>query len=156
MFQKELYGYITLSSTNVFLHTFCVILLIQINRTTNQNVQHLFLINLSVAELIKNLLSLIRLLLVILLQKIGFQPNNHSVKFIMEAINYMSFEISVIAYTSYFNAMMLLTADRLAAMVLNIRYKVLCTKQRAKIICLSTSIFSLLVILPIWTWATNK
>ena len=127
--------FITLSLTNVILHTFCVILLIKTYKSTKQKAQHLHLLNLSMAELIKNILYLAQYFL-------GLYSTKWA-KYLVACI------AETAAYTTYMVAMFLLTADRLAATTLNIKYKAIFTIRRTKIVCISTWIFTFCVVLPI-------
>ena len=146
---KEVYGYITLSSINTVLHTFCVILLLKTYKLASHTVQHLLLLNLSMAELVRNALSLVRNVLVLF--GMVFQKKYHIAIIIKKTLEYFNFAVPITTHTIFLIAITLLTSDRLAATVLNIKYKVVCTTRRAKIICFSSWFFSVIVLVPVLT-----
>ena len=111
-------------SLNVALHTVCSLLLFQIYRQNNRSKpQHLYLLNLSVAELLKNFRQVIH--------SVSHIPKNDQIVWVHHELVMEIFNSSL--FVSYILAMFLLTADRLCASLLNIRYNSKCTVFKAKV-----------------------
>ena len=123
---------ILLTSVNVLLHTICLLLLVNIYRKENEHKpQPLYLINLSFTELTQNLHNLFYIF--------HWYSSTRKMRSLY-TIDCMPFMVM------YNISLFLLTADRLCAGLLNLRYKAVCTVYRVKVAILCSWCFSLLVI----------
>ena len=122
----------TLLSLNVALHTASILLLFGVYRKEARSKnQCLYLLNLSITELLKNLLELI-------LKEISMDIM--STEFLVRAC------LVVITRILPFLAMFLLTIDRLAASLLHVRYKSVFTNKRIKAAICGTWMTCLIII----------
>ena len=112
------------ASLNTLLHTLCVYLLCKVYRNKRRSkVQPMLLLNLSVAELFRNAKNVIyRIILEVL-------PKEDLLE--LQCVISVFFISSNIAFIL---AMVLITVDRFAASILNIRYRSMCTLFRTKIV----------------------
>ena len=125
---------IALSLFIIFIHVICLMSLIHIYRRRNgYRIQQLHLLNLSVIELLKNTHYLITNIVFALM---GLTPTFIVVLMLLSPC---IFFLNV-------SAMLLLTADRLSACLLHIRYQSFCTVSRAKAAIIFIWVFSLLLI----------
>ena len=126
---------IGLPSLNILLHCTCSLMLFHVyGRQSGPKTQQLFLLNLSVIELIKNFYLLATNTVVII------APGHIENGWVMIWIVTLYVEsLSILA-------MFLITGDRLAAGVLTIRYKSICTVFRGKMIILCVWCVPLFVI----------
>lgn len=123
---------------NVVLHGFGLYLLACQNRNSRITIQTILLMNLSVSELLLNILEMVRSCLSL----------TKRYYIAMDLVKNLSKYISIVIYTgactSFYLGMVYLTADRLLSVTLNLRYNIHCTKRRAKIVLLLTWFTSLI------------
>ena len=151
------YAYASLTGLNSFLHAFGFILLLSTLRQ-KKTPQHLYLLNLSLIECLNNICQTVMFTGGILY---GFGPDSE--------VPWVPVTISVyfaLTLYLYWSIMFLITADRLLATLLHIRYKSVCTFRRVAVslcvmwvFCLTASIIILaynytakgtLWIYPLW------
>lgn len=126
-FKDVQYIYIVIFSINVLLHGLCMHLLIRVYRTRGASkTQQLYLLNLSFAELMHNLHHLI----------FTYVLHVHTIR---TKVTISSCGVlKIMLFVAYMAAMFLLTFDRLAASILTVRYKSVCTPGRVKAAIIST------------------
>ena len=130
---KQLCVDISFSALNILLHITCAILLLHVYQKQNASkTQKLALLNLSIAELARNIYVFIGSIMLVTVGK--------------NLIMFCIFRILLLCiYLNYIFAMFFIMADRLAASVLNIRYIIVCTTCKTKTVILCTWFFSFLV-----------
>ena len=135
---------LTLDVINVLLHIFALYLLKVTYTGRRRTVQHLFLINLSTTELFRNILYIVSDV---------FQMRGN-----MKAASFVYYVSWTFAYSAYFFAMVVITGDRLAAVRLSVRYKVVWGKSKTFglilltwLLCAVTCVCSMVVI-----WSSRK
>ena len=115
------HGSITMS--NIVLHMLCSFIIIRVYRREEpgSKTQQLFLLNLSLTELMRNTFNFSQFVLILNddMDAIIFDLSGIIVTICLDLINY--------------SAMILLTLDRLLATILGLRYGIHCTLPRAKI-----------------------
>ena len=126
-FEDVQYIYTVIFSINVLLHGLCMHLLIRVYRTRGASkTQQLYLLNLSFAELMHNLHHLI----------FTYVLHVHTIR---TKVTISSCGVlKIMLFVAYMAAMFLLTFDRLAASILTVRYKSVCTPGRVKAAIIST------------------
>ena len=160
---------LTLESINVVLHTISIYLLVSTFKRGQKTSQHVYLMNLSATELLRNIVLLV-------LSGLNIQIRSYSTNF--NTLNIFTVSISDIKkilsqlqsskseiydltdktgflglinqtsmYWVYIFAMFLITADRLMAVVLRHKYSSLCTVYRAKVIVITS--WFLLAVVPV-------
>lgn len=136
------YFYIDMAiiTINVALHLNGLFLLICTYKGREKTTQHLHLISLSSAELLRQIASLT----VYAIMTHGFSVG-------IDVVPYIAFITRTPLYYLYFFSMIQITADRLAASLLNVRYKVVCTLYKTKILIVCTWFFCILICLPMIT-----
>ena len=100
---------------------------------------HMNLINLSTSELVKNICKIICFSIYNACERMAAQSS----------LPVGRFSICLCVYAAYIFAMALVTADRLLASVLSIRYQSVCTVERAKKIVIAVWCFTFFFICPI-------
>ena len=126
-----------LTSLNVALHTLGAILLIQVYQKVRESKnQPLFLLNLSISELASNVIGLTTSVAAYLIDDV---ISLAKVQIIVGTFD-LGFNLA------YFFAMYLITGDRLAACLLGLRYKSICTHFRVKIAITCTWIISIVLV----------
>ena len=127
---------ISLSLLNILLHTTCSFLLLHVYRyNRGSKTQKLYLLNLSVGELARNF------------EVFSYYVTILSITKNYELINCIAALLQLCVYLNYISAMFLITADRLTAGILNVRYSSVCTTFRTKIV-ISSSWFLSFVLIP--------
>ena len=135
---------LSFDAANIILHSAGLSLLVKTFQGHNETVQHVYLINLSTIELLK---SIIYLALNIIacnydsLKNLKNNDNNHSnnnnnsssSKVILHLYVYMVF-VAVALQCLYFFAMLFITADRLVATILNIKYNMFWNVSKTKVL----------------------
>lgn len=118
--------------TNVLLHSFGTYLLLTTYSTTKNEIQMLFLINLSVSEALINLFEIVRCILGMVTVPSSSSKLHES---ILDYVVIFSFTgISVV----YYFVMFFLTFDRLMDIILNIRYPIFWSERKTKILLVVT------------------
>ena len=129
---------IVLACVNLFLYSICVPLLIRVycSRERERTTQLVYLLNISIAEFIGNLSNL---------SYFSIQMSSYSqvVRNVYRAVYISCILIPYIA------SMFLITADRLAAAMLKLRYRIVCTLHRAKMAILCTWCVPPVMLLPL-------
>ena len=124
--------HVALSGLNIGLHTICSTLLCHIYRTSDgSKTQQLYLLNLSMMELLENIFFFV-----------------WNLTYAVGVVSYGS--VMWLLYLSILlvniSAMFLITADRLVASWLILRYNYICTVFRVKVAILCTWVFCLIVV----------
>ena len=136
--------YIVLTSLNIVLHIVGIILLVISYKRGRKTSQLILLINMSAAEVLVNTLKLT----VILLDTLNGQD-------LINLDNLMTLyeSIIIIMYTGadylYLLSLFYITADRLACVLLNIKYQVVWSHKRSRYLVLATWFFNMLVSISI-------
>ena len=146
LFTVRLYSFVALGVFNILLHSIGLILLLQTLRKSKETPQHLYLINLSVTEVAKNVT--IELIVVFRLLMVWWPTARETFNTLFMYTTYVSFTSM---YYLYFCAMFFITTDRLLAVVCNLRYKIIWNLHRTKLLIVSAWAVALLVILPSFT-----
>lgn len=124
---------IIMNFINVLLHGIGIFLLFCIynkgKKRREQNVQNIFIMNLSICELLMNGLEMVRTSLKFLIEYNVVKSYFFTVVEIYLAI-FMYTGISIIFYLGMFY----ITLDRLVNIVLGIQYRRLCTERKAKLL----------------------
>ena len=131
-----------ISSINLCLHITGCYLLVCLYKGGRQSVQQLLLINLSFSEIMVNMLAVPYSITGSL-----FQSTN-STNILEYHLTLGLINITGIHYY-YYISMMYLTADRLMATLLNIRYRDICTKSKVKKLLVLTWILCMLMSISI-------
>ena len=132
--------YFILVTISVFLHLLGLYMMSKAKQKSNQ---HLFIINLSLSQMLLNAVFLHNNILLLMTHSQGATGSiSSSYIFVSSAIS------RLVAGVPYILALFFITGDRLAATVLNFRYRSVCTLRRGKIVA-SALCFSFLVELPI-------
>lgn len=119
------------SIINVVLHSIgCYLLLLQQKRQSGDSPRDIFVINLSIIELVKNLTTIF--------------SNNLVVEHTEENLFYL-FNILWNMNFIYFVSMILITTDRLLAALLNLKYRVYCTYKRKRYIIVTQWMLGIIV-----------
>ena len=129
-------------SVNVLLHGIACPLLFT-SYKQHRTPQHLFLINLSLIELLINFLC-------VLMEVLRVTVDNRGVVTAFFAGTYITY-----GYL-YYAAMYLITCDRLVATLLVLRYRIVCTINRAKITLAATWLFCIICGTTITTYNCSK
>ena len=133
---------ITLNGINICLHLFGCCLLQVVYKNGNKTAQQLYLINLSLNEAITNIFYLSANILLILLYT-NFSKNTAGN--IWETLGYI-FIINITGvYLSYFLAMFYLTCDRLLHVLLNFRYPMYWTINKARKLLIVTCVVNCVI-----------
>ena len=124
---------------NFAMHALGSCLLISIYKRGKKTAQHLFLINLSMAEAMMNFCRILYLILIF------NELYIHSVDLRVTNINIASvFGATGIQYI-YYLAMFYITTDRILLTLLTVNYSVHCTRGRAKKLILCTWVINLFI-----------
>ena len=124
--------YVALAVLNISVHTICTSLLCLIYRKGNgSKTQQLYMLNLSLLELMKNIFFFVWNLTA----AVGFE--------LPATIMWLSY---LCIFAVNISSMSLLTGDRLAASWLNVRYNNICTVFRVKVAILCTWVVCLVVV----------
>lgn len=123
-----LYGALsTISFINVIVHSIGLYLLLCIQKNYDENVQQIYIINLSVVEIFGNILWFISdLNKFIVFDSITPYP------YITQVNDYVSFITCTVFLFVYYMSMVLITIDKSLEIFLNIKYTLYCSALRAK------------------------
>ena len=127
-----------ISSINLCLHITGCYLLVCLYKGGRQSVQHVLLINLVLSEIMVNLL-------IVPFAVTGFLSHSNNSTVLLEYHLALGLAHVTGAYYLYYISMMYLTADRMLATLLNIRYRDICTKRKVKKLLILTWIICILI-----------
>ena len=127
-----------LSSINLCLHITGSYLLISLYKGGQKSVQHILLINLSFSEIAFNMIIL-PFSVTGILSQLKHSKVLREAQFMIEI-----FQITGVYYL-YYISMMYLTADRMVATILNIRYRNICTTSKVKKLLIVTWVTCMLI-----------
>ena len=131
------YILLSLNLVNVLLHMLGAYLLISMYPTCRRSLQQIYLINLSISECLTNFLEVCR----IISHLIPFKDNH------LKIVNGIRYYTLIVSFTGisvvYYLVMIYLTLDRLMDIVLNIKYPVYWSEEKAKYLLITTWLFGL-------------
>ena len=136
---------ITLYIGNVILHSFGIFLLVKCHRSKNK-IQYFFLGNLAASELMKNLVYTGYDILSI----IKYQHNRFDRNFLNNVLVFLKCLSGTSVYYSYVLANVFITGDRIACVYYSARYSFIWTLYKSKVLLLSTWLFCLLTMIPVY------
>lgn len=132
---------IIMNVVNVLLHGVGIYLLSCLHKRGKSNIQNLYILHLSISELLMNSLEIVRTALQILIK---YGPCSNTCKQIEEYLSIFMFTgISVV----FFFNMFFITLDRLLNIVYTIRYRVSWSEKRAKYLLKTTWLIGIFVLI---------
>ena len=136
---------------NVIIHSLASYLLICLYQNGDQNVQQLYLINLSVSEALANFLGIFTSSLT---ESIAFSESTASI--VEEVQSYIWIIVYTMIYLLYYMSMIYITTDRLLDILLNLKYPVYCDEFKAKCLLITTWILGIILCLVVVLLHTFK
>ena len=131
---------LVLNSTNTVIHFVGFYLLATLHKNDeNDNIQRIFIMNLSITEAFNNLLILLATIPDFL------SLTDDTAEIISIANVYVSIFMDYILYLNFYLTLFYITADRLACSLLNVRYPLYCSARKAKYLVVGTWTFGILL-----------